>query len=81
MSRLISAIVAALVLFTSLEASAQRQYPNRYVKLDVAFIAVSTAYPLIKSGFLKDLEVSSVARRPETPEIPTLRELGLQNME
>ncbi|MCC6889775.1 MAG: tripartite tricarboxylate transporter substrate binding protein [Hyphomicrobiales bacterium] len=49
--------------------------------IDVGFAAFNTGYPLISTKQLKGLAVSSETRRPETPEIPTLRELGLQEME
>ena len=49
--------------------------------VDVGFGAHGTALPLIKSGRVKGLAVSSETRMPETPEIPTLRELGFANME
>ena len=49
--------------------------------VDVGFAAFNTGYPLIASSKLKGLAVSTESRRPETPNIPTLRELGLQEME
>jgi tripartite-type tricarboxylate transporter receptor subunit TctC len=49
--------------------------------VDVGFASFNTGRPLIASGKLKGLAVSAERRRPETPDIPTLRELGLQEME
>ncbi|HEY7245944.1 MAG TPA: tripartite tricarboxylate transporter substrate binding protein [Xanthobacteraceae bacterium] len=50
-------------------------------QIDVGFGAFNSAYPLVKAGKLKALAVSSTSRRPETPNVPTLRELGLQDLE
>jgi len=49
--------------------------------VDVGFAAFNTGHPLIASSKLNGLAVSSESRRPETPDIPTLREFGLQEME
>jgi tripartite-type tricarboxylate transporter receptor subunit TctC len=49
--------------------------------VDIGFGAFNSAYPLIKDGKLKALAVSTTKRRPETPDVPTLREIGLQNLE
>jgi len=49
--------------------------------VDVEFIAIGTAAPLIKEGKIKALAVSAASRWPATPDVPTLRELGLQEME
>lgn len=50
-------------------------------QIDVGFGAFNSAYPLVKAGKMKALAVSSTSRRPETPDVPTLRELGLQDLE
>jgi tripartite-type tricarboxylate transporter receptor subunit TctC len=49
--------------------------------IDIEFIAIGTALPLIKEGKVKPIAVSTPARWPETPEVPTLRESGFQEME
>lgn len=49
--------------------------------VDVGFGAYSSAFPLIKSDKLSALAVSTETRLPETPDVPTLRESGLQNLE
>jgi tripartite-type tricarboxylate transporter receptor subunit TctC len=49
--------------------------------VDVGFGAFGSALPLIKSGKVKALAISTVNRVPETPEVPTLRESGFANLE
>jgi tripartite-type tricarboxylate transporter receptor subunit TctC len=49
--------------------------------IDVEFIAIGTALPLIKEGKVKPLAVSTPSRWPDTPDVPTLRESGFQEME
>jgi enoyl-CoA hydratase/carnithine racemase len=49
--------------------------------VDVGFGAYNSAFPLIKSDKLSALAVSTETRLPETPDVPTLRESGLQNLE
>ena len=48
--------------------------------VDVGFGAYNSAFPLIKSDKLSALAVSTESRLPETPDVPTLRESGLQNL-
>ena len=49
--------------------------------VDVVFGAYNSAIPLIKAGKVKALAVSTESRAPATPEVPTLREAGLADME
>ena len=49
--------------------------------VDVEFVAIGTAFPLIKEGKVKALAVSTPSRWSQTPDVPTLRELGFQDME
>ena len=49
--------------------------------VDVVFGAYGSALPLIKSGKVKPLAVSTKERAPATPDVPTLRELGVADME
>ena len=48
--------------------------------VDIAIISLVTALPQIKSGALEALAVSSVKRSRVAPTIPTLSELGLQDI-
>jgi tripartite-type tricarboxylate transporter receptor subunit TctC len=49
--------------------------------VDVEFVAIGTAVPLIKAGKVKPIAVSTPIRWPQTPDVPTLRESGFQEME
>ena len=49
--------------------------------VDVGFGAYNSALPLIKSGRVKGLAVSTATRMAETPDIPTLRESGFPELE
>jgi tripartite-type tricarboxylate transporter receptor subunit TctC len=49
--------------------------------VDVGFSAYGSGLPFIKGGKVKALAISTAMRMPETPDVPTLRELGLANME
>ena len=49
--------------------------------VDVVFGAYGSALPLIKSGKVKPLAVSTKERAPATPDVPTLRESGVADME
>ena len=49
--------------------------------VDVGFGAYNSALPLIKSGRVKGLAVSTETRMSETPDIPTLRESGFVELE
>ena len=49
--------------------------------VDVGFGAFGSALPLIKGGKVKAIAISTPARVPETPDVPTLRESGFANME
>lgn len=44
---------------------------------DVTYIALGFVLPLIKSGKLKPLAVTTLKRLPQLPNVPTLAELGL----
>ncbi len=48
--------------------------------VDIGFGAFGTVLPLIKGGRLKALAVSTAARAPETPEVPTLAESGFPEL-
>jgi tripartite-type tricarboxylate transporter receptor subunit TctC len=49
--------------------------------VDMAFDGMGTSANQIKSGKLKPMAVSSATRNPILPDIPTLKELGLQDFE
>ena len=44
---------------------------------DLQFASLSSAIPLVKSGRLRALGVTSPQRSPSLPELPTIAELGL----
>lgn len=46
-------------------------------RLDLIFDSVATAVPLVASGKLKPLAVTSAQRNPELPDIPTMQEAGV----
>jgi len=50
-------------------------------QLDLAFDVMSSAYPLVKSGKLKALAVTSNRRMTAAPEVPTLDEAGYPGLE
>jgi tripartite-type tricarboxylate transporter receptor subunit TctC len=49
--------------------------------VDVVFNGLTSAMPLIKSGKLRALAVTSIARAGALPEMPTLDELGLKGFQ
>ncbi len=49
--------------------------------VDLGFGAYGTVLQFIKTGKLKALAVSSKNREPETPEVPTLKELGFDYLD
>jgi tripartite-type tricarboxylate transporter receptor subunit TctC len=49
--------------------------------VDVVFNGLTSAMPLIKSGKLRPLAVTSLARADALPEIPTLDELGMKGFQ
>lgn len=49
--------------------------------VDMAFDGLGTSANQIKGGKLKPLAVSSATRNPVLPDVPTLKELGLQDFE
>lgn len=49
--------------------------------VDFGFGAYGTVLPFIKAGKLKAIAVSSANREPETPEVPTLKELGFDYLD
>jgi tripartite-type tricarboxylate transporter receptor subunit TctC len=50
-------------------------------RLDYTFTNASVAYPLVKSGKLRALAITSKSRIPLFPDMPTLDELGLKGYE
>jgi tripartite-type tricarboxylate transporter receptor subunit TctC len=46
-------------------------------RIDMNFGSGSTLFPLVREGALRALAVTSVARRPEQPDVPTMIESGL----
>lgn len=50
-------------------------------RLDFTFSNISVAWPLVQSGRLRALAITSLERLPEYPELPTLDELGLKGYE
>jgi tripartite-type tricarboxylate transporter receptor subunit TctC len=50
-------------------------------RIDFYFCPVATALPLIKDGTVRALVVSTKARVPDLPDVPTLAEAGLKNAE
>jgi tripartite-type tricarboxylate transporter receptor subunit TctC len=49
--------------------------------VDMAFDGMGTSAPQIKGGKLRALAVSTAARSPIVPDVPTLRELGIADFE
>jgi tripartite-type tricarboxylate transporter receptor subunit TctC len=49
--------------------------------VQVSFNNMADALPMIRSGKLRGLAVTSAVRQPQAPEIPTLQELGLPDYE
>ena len=50
-------------------------------QIDLMFFPVHTAAPQVKAGKLKALAVGSARRHPAAPDVPTLREVGVPNVE
>ncbi len=50
-------------------------------QVDMSFPTLSAALPLVKAGSLRALAVTSVARSPLLPGVPTLREAGLRDFQ
>ncbi|WP_374221346.1 Bug family tripartite tricarboxylate transporter substrate binding protein [Variovorax sp. E3] len=50
-------------------------------EVDLGFDIPSSALPLIRSGKLRALAVTTKARSPALPEVPTVAETGLPNFE
>lgn len=50
-------------------------------RTDVSFDLISSALPMVKSGQLRALAVTSNKRSPALPDVPTLTELGYDGME
>jgi tripartite-type tricarboxylate transporter receptor subunit TctC len=50
-------------------------------QIDLMFFPVHTAAPHVKSGKMKALAVGSAKRHPAAPDVPTLKELGVPNVE
>ena len=63
------------------KACRRRWRTSWHANVDVGFGAYNSAFPLIKSDKLSALAVSTESRLPETSDVPTLRESGLQNLE
>ncbi len=51
------------------------------MEVQVSFPVLSSAMPLLKSGRLKPLAVTSPTRAPAAPDVPTVRESGLPDYE
>jgi tripartite-type tricarboxylate transporter receptor subunit TctC len=49
--------------------------------VDVAGSSIASAIPLIKGGKVRALAVTGLTRNPSMPEVPTLDELGIKNVE
>jgi tripartite-type tricarboxylate transporter receptor subunit TctC len=50
-------------------------------QIDLMFFPVHTAAPHVKSGAMKALAVGSAKRHPAAPDVPTLKEVGVPNVE
>jgi tripartite-type tricarboxylate transporter receptor subunit TctC len=50
-------------------------------QVDMSFPTMAAALPLVKAGSLRALAVTSVARSPLLPEVPTLREAGVRDFQ
>lgn len=50
-------------------------------QIDLMFFPVHTAAPHVKAGKLKALAVGSARRHPAAPDVPTLKEVGVPNVE
>ena len=50
-------------------------------EIDMMFFPVHTAAPHVKSGKVKALAVGSAKRHPAAPDVPTLKEVGVPNVE
>ncbi|HEY6967532.1 MAG TPA: tripartite tricarboxylate transporter substrate binding protein [Burkholderiales bacterium] len=50
-------------------------------QVDMSFPALAAALPHVKAGSLRALAVTSVARSPLLPEVPTLREAGVRDFQ
>jgi len=50
-------------------------------RIDVIFASAGTAIPLVRSGELKALGITTLARDPDMPDVPTVSEQGLAGFE
>ena len=50
-------------------------------QIDLMFFPVHTAAPHVKAGKMRALAVGSAKRHPAAPDVPTLKELGVPNVE
>ena len=50
-------------------------------QVDLSFPTLSAALPHVKAGSLRALAVTGVARSPQLPEVPTLREAGVKDFQ
>jgi tripartite-type tricarboxylate transporter receptor subunit TctC len=50
-------------------------------QIDLMFLPVHTAAPHVKAGTIKSLAVGSAKRHPAAPDVPTLKEAGVPNVE
>jgi tripartite-type tricarboxylate transporter receptor subunit TctC len=50
-------------------------------QIDLMFFPVHTAAPHVKAGKMKALAVGSAKRHPAAPDVPTLKEVGVQNVD
>lgn len=50
-------------------------------QVDVAFVGMTAALPLLQSGRLRALAVTTVQRAPNLPEVPTMAEAGVPGYE
>lgn len=50
-------------------------------RLDVGFVTLPSVLGQLKSGLMTPLAVSSLARAPQLPDVPTLKEQGVENAE
>jgi len=50
-------------------------------QVDMSFPTLSAALPYVKSGALRALAVTGVARSPQLPDVPTMREAGVKDFQ